>query len=138
MTNTVSITPYNKRLVRATFWMVESKTDEAAKVFYSKLFEMSPELRPLFKGNMQMQGRKMMEMISTVVKGLNTLDVLAPLVRNMGRRHMTYGIRSEHYNMAAAALMYSLKEELKENWNEEVEAAWLEVYETLSDIMQSA
>lgn len=138
MTNTVSITPYNKRLVRATFWMVESKADEAAEIFYTKLFEMSPELRPLFKGNMKDEGRRMMEMLSTVVKGLNTLDVLAPLVRNLGRRHLNYGIKSEHYNMAAAALMYSLKEELQENWNEEVESAWLEVYETVSDIMQSA
>lgn len=138
MTSTLSITPYNKKLVRATFWMVESKADEAAEIFYAKLFEMSPELRPLFKGNMREQGRRMMEMLSTLVKGLNTLDVLAPLVRSMGRRHLNYGIKTEHYNMAAAALMYSLKEELQENWNEEVESAWLEVYETVSDIMQSA
>lgn len=138
MTTVTSITPYNKKLVRATFWMVEPKADEAAEIFYSKLFEMSPELRPLFKGDMKEQGRKMMEMVSTVVKGLNTLDVLAPLVRSMGRRHVNNGIRSEHYNLAAAALLYSLKEELKENWNEEVESAWLEVYETVSDIMQSA
>ncbi|MEO9803624.1 MAG: globin family protein [Reichenbachiella sp.] len=138
MTNTLSITPYHKRLVRATFWMVEPKADEAARSFYNKLFEISPELRPLFKGDMKDQGRKMIEMLATVVRGLNTLDVLAPLVRNMGRRHISYGVKSEHYHMAAAALLYSLKEELKENWNEEVEAAWLEVYETISDIMQSA
>lgn len=138
MTSTLSITPYNKKLVRATFWMVEPKADEAAEIFYTKLFEMSPELRPLFKGNMKEQGRKMIDMLSTLVKGLNTLDVLAPLVRNMGRRHVNYGIKTEHYHMAATALMYSLKEELQENWNEEVESAWLEVYETVSDIMQSA
>ncbi|WP_422360909.1 globin domain-containing protein [Reichenbachiella sp.] len=137
MTNTTSITPYNKKLVRATFWMVESKADEAAEIFYTKLFEMSPELKPLFKGNMKEQGRIMMDMLSTLVKGLNTLDVLAPLVRSMGRRHMNYGIKTEHYNMAAAALMFSLKEELKENWNEEVESAWLEVYQAVSCIMQS-
>ncbi|WP_456459928.1 globin family protein [Reichenbachiella sp.] len=138
MTNTVSISPYNKKLVRATFWMVEPKADEAAEIFYSKLFEMSPELKPLFKGDMKQQGKLMIEMLATVVKGLNTLDVLAPLVRSMGRRHVNYGIKTEHYNMAATALMYSLKEELKENWNEEVESAWLEVYQTVSCIMQSA
>ncbi|MEO9966082.1 MAG: globin domain-containing protein [Reichenbachiella sp.] len=138
MTDTLSITPYHKRLVRATFWMVESKADNTAKVFYNRLFETSPELRPIMKANENSQGRAMIEMVSMLVKGLNTLEVLAPVVRNIGKRYSRYGLGVEHYNMAASALLYSFKGELRENWNEEVEAAWLEVHEKVSEILQTA
>lgn len=138
MNHTPAITSYNKKLVRATFWMVESKADHAARIFYDKLFEMDPGLKSLFKGDMKSEGKRMVEMLSTLVKGLNTLDVLAPLLRSMGRRYVNSGVRSEHYDMAIAALLYSLKEELQENWNEEVEAAWLEVYHAVSEIIQAA
>ena len=87
------MTPEAQRLVRESFAKVAPIAPAAAAMFYDRLFELDPALRPLFKGDMAEQGRKLMSMIGVAVANLGKLDVILPAVRDLGRRHAGYGVR---------------------------------------------
>ena len=80
------MTPEKIALVQGSFAKVKPIASDAAKMFYAKLFELDPELKPLFKGDMDEQGRKLMAMINTVVVGLGNLDQIVPAVQSLGKR----------------------------------------------------
>lgn len=124
--------------VQSTFAMVEPIADKAAELFYGKLFELDPELKPLFKGDMTEQGEKLMKMIGIAVRGLTNLDSIVPAVQNLGARHVGYGVKDEHYDTVAAALLWTLETGLGDAWTEEVKGAWVEVYTLLATVMKEA
>ena len=74
-------------LVQTSFKKIVPIADAAAEMFYNRLFELDPSVKPLFKGDMRMQGRKLMSMIVTAVSDLNDLDKLIPTVKMLGIRH---------------------------------------------------
>ena len=83
--------------------------DAAAALFYERLFAFDPARRPLFRGDLQVQGRALMGMLRVAVGGLDRLDRLVPAVQALGRRHAGYGVRDEHYAMVASALLWTLE-----------------------------
>ncbi len=132
------ITAKEKELVQSTFAMVAPIAPKAAEIFYGKLFELDPELKPLFKGDMVEQGNKLMTMLAAAVKGLDDLGALVPVVQDLGKRHVGYGVKDEHYDTVAAALLGTLEVGLGDAWNDEVKAAWVSVYTVLATTMKSA
>jgi hemoglobin-like flavoprotein len=132
------MTPTQIALVQQTFEQVKPIADVAAGLFYNRLFELDPSLRPMFRGDMQEQGRKLMQMLSVAVAGLTRLDTLVPAVEALGRRHVGYGVQDEHYATVGAALLWTLGQGLGDAFTPEVEAAWATAYGVLSSVMQNA
>ncbi len=132
------MTPENQALVRDSFAKVAPIAPQAAALFYGRLFELDPTLKPLFKGDMTEQGRKLMEMIGTAVANLNKLDAIVPAVQDLGRRHKDYGVLPEHYGTVATALLWTLGQGLGDAFTPQVEAAWTEAYTILATVMQDA
>lgn len=131
-------TPRQKELVQSTFMQVVPISETAAKIFYDRLFEIDPSLKSMFKGDITEQGKKLMAMIATAVKGLDDLPALVPAVQDLGKRHVGYGVKDEHYGTVAAALLYTLEKGLGDSWNEEVKDAWVAIYTVLADTMKNA
>lgn len=125
-------------LVQDSFAKVKPIADDAAKLFYAKLFELDGELKPLFKGDMEEQGRKLMSMINTVVNGLNNLESIVPAAQNLGKRHVAYGVEDSHYDTVAAALLDTLAKGLGDDFTAEVKSAWVSAYTLLADTMKDA
>ena len=125
-------------LVQDSFKKVAPIADTAAAIFYTKLFELDPSVQALFKGDMKEQGRKLMSMIGIAVKGLSNLKTLVPAVQNLGKRHVGYGVKEEHYNTVGAALLDTLAVGLGDDFTPEVKAAWMEVYGVLATTMKNA
>src|SRR5712671_2570534 len=69
------MTPEDQSLVRDSFAKVEPITPQAAAMFYDRLFVLDPSLKPLFKSDMNEQGRMLMAMIGTVVANLVPYDL---------------------------------------------------------------
>lgn len=136
--NDGAITERDKKLVQQTFAQVEPIADTAAELFYNKLFELDPKLKALFKGDMKDQGRKLMAMIKAAVRGLDNPPKLIPVVQDLGRRHVGYGVTEKDYDTVAAALIWTLGQGLKDGFTPEAEAAWTKVYSLLADVMQAA
>ena len=125
-------------LVQGSWNRVLPLKKEAAELFYRKLFELDPGLRRLFTGNMEQQGAKLMQMITAAVNGLNRLEALLPVARQLGARHGTYGVRDEHYDTVATALLWTLEQRLQHEFTAEVKAAWIKVYGVLSQVMRES
>jgi hemoglobin-like flavoprotein len=124
------------QLVQDSFKSVAPIADEAAALFYSRLFELDPQLRHLFKGDAKEQGRKLMTMIGAAVRGLNNLAALVPAVESLGRRHVGYGVRPSHYETVGAALLWTLRQGLGAGFTPQVEAAWTQIYTLLANTMK--
>ena len=125
-------------LVQGTFAKVAPISETAAEIFYTKLFELDPSLKPLFKTDIKDQGKKLMSMIGAAVGGLSNLAALVPVVQDLGKRHVDYGVTPEHYDTVASALLYTLEKGLGDSWTPEVQDAWVEVYTVLASTMKQA
>ncbi len=132
------MTSEQKRLVQESFKLVVPIKDQAAQMFYDRLFELDPAVRALFQGDMKRQGALLMAMLATAVNGLNRLDEIVPPVQELGRRHAGYGVRSEHYATVAAALLWTLEKGLGAAWTPQVKEAWTACYSLLAKTMQEA
>jgi hemoglobin-like flavoprotein len=132
------MTPEQKTLVQASFQQVAPVADEVSNLFYTRLFETDPSLRALFRGDLQEQGRKLMQMIEKAVHGLDDLPALVPVFQALGRRHAGYGVRAEHYDTVAGALIWTLEQKLGADFTNEVRDAWVAVYMLLATTMKAA
>jgi hemoglobin-like flavoprotein len=125
------------KLVQDSFRQVAPIAETAAQLFYARLFELDPDLELLFKGNLSEQGRKLMQMLGVAVNSLDRMDQLLPVVRSLGARHVSYGVRDKDYDTVGQALLWTLRKGLGEAFTPDVEAAWSNVYTALASAMQS-
>ena len=133
------LTDHQKALVRSTWAQVIPISNEAAQLFYGRLFEIDPSTRPLFaSADMSEQGKKLMQTIDVAVASLDDLDRIRPAVEELGRRHVDYGVAEEHYATVGAALLWTLDQGLGDDFSPEVAEAWAETYGVLSGIMKEA
>lgn len=122
-------------LVRDSFRKLGPIADQAAALFYARLFEIDPSLRHLFHGEMEAQGRRLMQMLATVVDSLDDQPVMVQSLRQLGARHTGYAVRQEHYTSVGAALLWMLEKGLDGEFTPAVRAAWTKTYALLSDTM---
>jgi hemoglobin-like flavoprotein len=122
-------------LIKESFAAVMPAADETAALFYGRLFEIAPAVKPLFKGDMREQGRKLMGTLAFVVQGLGDLPSILPPASALARRHVNYGVKPEHYDPVGEALLWTLEQRLGQKWTSETAAAWTKAYTTLSGYM---
>ena len=134
----MTLSPDTVAHVQRTWADVAAIAPEAASLFYHELFDAAPHLRPLFRGDMEVQGRKLMDMIGVAVATLDRPATLGPVLAKLGRRHGEYGVEPDHYGLVGAALLATLAAGLGEAFTDRVEAAWTEVYGALADAMITA
>ena len=91
------MTPEQVQLVKSSFAKITPIKDQATALFYRRLFELDPGLRCLFKGDMAAQGARLMAALGGAIASLDQLARVLPAVRELGRRHAVYGVRTEHY-----------------------------------------
>lgn len=132
------MTPEQVTLIKQSWEKVLPISDKAAELFYGKLFELEPDLKPLFKGDIKVQGKKLMKMLNAVVNSLDKLETIVPAVQDLGVRHVGYGIKDEHYDTVAAALLWTLSQGLGDGYTDAVKEAWATAYIILADTMKEA
>jgi hemoglobin-like flavoprotein len=133
------MTPQQIDDVRRTWAMVAPIADQAATLFYDRLFTIDPPTRALFRRTeMSAQRATLMGTLALVVKGLDELDRLVPAVESLGRRHAGYGVVASHYVSVGAALLWTLEQGLGAEFTPAVREAWTTAYLTLADVMQEA
>ncbi len=125
-------------LIQESFSKVAPIADTAAEIFYARLFEIAPEVQPLFKGDMSQQGAKLMATLGVVVEGLDDLASIVPTAEALAFRHLDYGVEAEHYESVGDALIFTLQKGLGPSFNAEVKRAWVAAYKVLSDVMIAA
>ncbi len=133
------MTPDQKTLVKDTWSKVVPIADTAASLFYGKLFEIDPSTQPLFKStDMPEQRKKLMQAIGTVVASLDNLAPLIPVLENLGRKHVAYGVADKQYDTVGAALLWTLEQGLGDAWTPPVKDAWIAAYTAVAGVMRGA
>jgi hemoglobin-like flavoprotein len=125
-------------LVQTSFAQVEPIAVVAADLFYTRLFELDPSLKPMFHGDMTEQGKKLMTMLGVAVTNLTKPDVVLPALKMLGQRHAGYGVTEAHYATVGTALIWTLEKGLGEAFTPEVHEAWGAVYTLVADTMKAA
>ncbi len=131
----LNLTQNDTHLIRESWADVVPIADTAATLFYDRLFEIAPEVKPLFPGDMAEQGRKLMKTLIIVVNGLDKLPTILPAASVLAKRHVTYGVKPSHYTPVGAALLWALQRGLGSDWTPELEGAWSAAYTTLANFM---
>ncbi len=132
------MTPQQIDLVQKSWEQVVPIAKDAAALFYNRLFEIDPALKNYFSGDIEEQGKKLMTVLTTVVRGLKKLDALESKVWQLGRRHIVYQVKDEDYNSVASALLWTLEQGLgSATFQGELKQAWVEAYTTLATVMQA-
>lgn len=132
------MTPHQIDLVQTSFKKVVPIAAKAADLFYDRLFEIAPEVRPLFPADLSVQKQKLMAMLGTAVTNLHQLDTILPAVKALGQRHVSYGVTPAHYAPVGAALLWTLEMGLGPDFTPEVKTAWTDTYMALSGAMTAA
>ena len=107
-------------------------------LFYNRLFEIAPQLKHMFRNPMPEQSKKLLAMINYVISKLDKLEDILDEVAKLARRHVSYGVKPDHYTIVGEALLWTLEKGLAENWNREVKEAWAGCYQILSSAMINA
>jgi len=126
-----------RRLVTESWKTLAPNGPLVVEIFYRRLFEIDPELRPLFSSvNMDHQIRKLVTMLDLVVHWLDVPEQLVPVLKKLGERHPTYGVRDEHYGKFGTALIGTLEEGLGDKFTPELRGAWTEAFLLISSLMR--
>ena len=131
------MTPDQVKLVQDSFAKVAPISEQAAVLFYDRLFEVAPQVKAMFPDDMTEQRKKLMGMLAAVVSGLSNLETILPAASALAKRHVAYGAKAEHYPVVGAALLWTLEQGLGDGWTPELADAWATAYGTLSGYMIS-
>lgn len=142
------MTPEQTRLLAGSFSKLENRLYELGSLIFQKLFEISPESRRLFKGDMEEQKLKLTRAFAEFVRRRTRShhflpvtgrggEVIIPGVGALGARHeLTYGVRAEHYGYMREALLYAISTLLGSEYNENIGLVWGETFDMLAGAMQ--
>lgn len=131
------MTPQQITIVQATWEQIHPDADAVATLFYSRLLARDPSLRRLFPDDLQAQRRKLATAINLAVRSLKDLESLEPMLQELGRRHVGYGVHDRHYSTVGAALLDTLAAGLGDGFTPAVQDAWTATYQVLSETMKS-
>ena len=129
------MTPDQIKAIQESFAKVAPIADEAAALFYRRLFEIAPSVAPLFRGDLSEQGKKLMATLAVVVNGLDNLEAILPATSALAKHHVLYGVTAAHYAPVGEALLWTLERGLGPQWTPELAAAWAAAYGVLSEFM---
>jgi hemoglobin-like flavoprotein len=131
------MTPDQVKLVQQSFAQVAPISDQAATLFYDRLFEVAPQVKSMFPADMTEQRKKLMATLAVVVGGLSDLPSILPAASALAKRHVAYGAKPEHYPVVGAALLWTLEKGLGAGWTPDLAIAWTTAYGALSGFMIS-
>jgi nitric oxide dioxygenase len=132
------MTPQQIDIIRTTFGTVLLAKDDAARVFYDRLFAIAPDTRALFKGDMAAQRKKLMDTLSFLVAKLRDLQSYAGMLEGLAQRHVAYGATRAHYDSVGAALIFMLEQRLGPAFTPGVKVAWTALFGEVAAVMQRA
>lgn len=115
------------------------KTDlRFAEIFYAKLFAKAPDLAPLFRSEPRAQCEKLMASLDAIVRNLEAPLENAAMLAALGKRHVNYGAKPEHYTVVVNLLIESMQDLLGVDADDQSLEEWRLALRLVSDLMIAA
>ena len=109
-------------------------------LFYKNMFESHPELMNLFNMGNQANGTQQQSLAAAVfayAANIENTDALKPVIERIVHKHVSVGIKPEHYPIVGSHLIGAIKSVLGDAATPELIAAWEEAYGLLADALIS-
>ncbi|AMQ20546.1 NO-inducible flavohemoprotein [Geobacillus sp. JS12] len=137
MTTTTKLHPKTIEIVKSTVPVLETHGEQITKRFYELMFSNHPELLNIFNHANQKQGRQQRALAAAVyaaARYIDQLDAILPVVRQIGHKHRSLGIKPEQYPIVGKHLLLAIKDVLGDAATDEVITAWAEAYEAIASV----
>jgi hemoglobin-like flavoprotein len=131
------ITAHQVQLVRDSLDALREDVGPFALLFYGKFFELDPSSRRLFHNDLALQGRKVMDMLTSVAESLHDFQPMRIRLAELGRKHADLGVRAEQYDTLTTALLWSIAQALGPNFDMPTRDAWRLVIDTICAAMKT-
>ncbi|XP_041469276.1 uncharacterized protein LOC121419053 isoform X3 [Lytechinus variegatus] len=142
-------TSAQKEIVKRTWRTLASNPAKHGAVMFAKLVTDNPEVGHLFPfgsknlsyqqllrdPQAQTHGKRVMETVGTAVDGLDDLDILVPILRELATRHIGYNVTKQHFSLVGAALIHAIKEGLGSSFSPDIQGAWMAVFQLITNTM---
>ena len=132
------MTPEQIGLVQSSFAKIRPAAREVAALFYNRLFSVAPQVRPMFPENMDEQGKKLMSVLGVAVQSLTNLPALVPVLEELAKKHLAYGVEAAHYDAVGEALLWTLEQGLQDDFTAAARDAWTQTYALVAQTMCNA
>lgn len=132
------MTPDQVKLIKLSFAPMIGRKREAGKLFYQRLFEIAPDVKPMFKADIDAQAEKLMSTLGAMIGCLQDRPTFNAMLENLGQRHVGYGVQDEHYNKVRDALLWTLEKMLGVAFTDQARKAWTELYDTVASVMRQS
>jgi hemoglobin-like flavoprotein len=125
-------------VLRRSFARIAELRPDVTAVFYERLFEVAPSVRPLFTTDMEEQQRKLLYTLVTIVECVDKPEKLMNVLSTLGQRHVKYGAKPEHYDVVGSVLLWTFEKVLGPEFTPDVRQAWTEAYGVVANTMRAA
>ena len=123
-------------LLESSFQAIVLHGEAFVTAFYERLFTRFPETRALFAAtDMFEQRKKLQQSLALIVEHMQHPEVLSGMLKELGQRHVTYGIRPEHYPLVGTVLLETFADFLGKHWTQAHHDAWVKEFEAVSSLM---
>jgi hemoglobin-like flavoprotein len=123
-------------LLESSFQAVVLHGEAFVTAFYERLFTRFPETRAFFAAtDMQVQRKKLQQSLSLIVEHMREPEALAPMLKELGQKHVAHGILPEHYPLVGAVLLETFADFLGPHWTQAHHDAWVTGFEAVSSLM---
>jgi NAD(P)H-flavin reductase/hemoglobin-like flavoprotein len=128
----------DSQALRDSFALVGKSGDEVPRYFYSYLFLIAPEVRPMFPVSMGMQRDRLVSALGQIVADVDDPERLVPFLQQLGRDHRRFQVVAQHYEAVGQALLATWAYFLGEAWTPELQRGWTEAYTAVATAMIQA
>jgi len=132
------MTPEQVTIIKSNFAQVVGQKEAVGLIFYERLFTIAPEVKPMFKGDLKAQSRKLMDTLALAIGMLRDMPTLVTTLEGLAKRHVGYGVKDEHYAKVGEALLWTLEKGLGSAFTADAKSAWTALYGAVSDVMRKA
>jgi len=130
------LSPKTIQVIKSTVPVLEVHGTAITKRFYEMLFTKHPELLNIFNHANQKQGRQQTALANAVYAAalhIENLEAILPVVKQIGHKHRSLGIKAEHYPIVGENLLAAIKDVLGDAATDEIIQAWAEAYGVIAD-----
>ena len=130
------MTEREKQIVSESFPLIKEIAIPVSLLFYGRLFDVDQSLRQLFRIDIKEQSKKLIAMLDAIVESIDDWERIAPILRDLGQRHVAYGVKEQDYNTLCSALVWAFGQALQPGFDNEVRAAWTAVIRAVNEQMK--
>jgi nitric oxide dioxygenase len=120
----MSLSAEEIEILRDSLRLFQTRRSEIADAFYENLFRAHPDLRAMFDPDIEAQTEKTMLALGAIVAQIHRVEAFRPMVEDLALRHVTYGVRAEHYPFVGEALLATIRDVFGDTLGPEIFEAW--------------